>query len=577
MLTGPALPSPRHASLAAALDTAAITGRAEDGLVFVGLDERERFYHWSVIRERAERAAASLIHDGVRPGDRVALILTTSVHFMDALFGTLLASAVPVPLYPPLRLGRLREYEDATLRMLQTVGARALVDEARVRPVLGPIVARARCVEIDAASLSETDARTALQPDGDALGLIQFSSGSTIAPKAVALTHTQVLAQCGAIEAIVRDRPDNTGVGCSWLPLYHDMGLIGGLFTALTLPGRLVLLSPEHFLAKPALWLRAISRHRAFISPAPNFAYALCTQRVRDAELTGVDLSAWSLALDGGEPVVKGTLEAFAARFAPFGFDSRALIPVYGLSEAALAVTFAPAGRHARPRRFGGRDVVSVGAPVPGCRVRVTGREAREVPDGEEGAVEVQGASVMQGYYADPAATARALRAGWLDTGDRGFVHDGELYVTGRAKEVVIVRGQNHAPQEFEEALAGFDGLRPGHVVALGETFADGEGLLILAERATGRAAAADTELESAVSAHVVARTGIRPALVHLLAPDTLPRTSSGKLRRGEALRRFRAGTLTPANATPLRLGLALVRAALFRAVASVRRAAVAP
>ena len=487
MLTGPRLTPPRHVSLVSALETAAITGRAEDGLVIVGLDEREHFYHWSTIRDRAERSAASLIRAGVRPGDRVALILTTSVHFMDALFGALLASAVPVPLYPPLRLGRLREYEDATLRMLQMVGARVLVDEARVRPVLGPIVARARLIEIDAASLAETDARAALQPDADALGLIQFSSGSTIAPKAVALTHAQVLAQCAAIEAMVHDRLDNTGVGCSWLPLYHDMGLIGGLFTALTLPGRLVLLSPEHFLAKPALWLRAISRHRAFISPAPNFAYALCTERVRDAELAGVDLSAWSLALNGGEPVVARTLDAFATRFAPFGFDRRALVPVYGLSEAALAVTFAPAGRRARSRRFDCRDVMSVGEPVPGCRVRVTGPETQELADGEEGLVEVQGASVMQGYYANPAATARALRAGWLDTGNRGFIEDGELYVTGRAKDIVIVRGQNHAPQEFEEALAGFDGLRPGHVVAVGETFADGEGLLILAERATGR------------------------------------------------------------------------------------------
>jgi acyl-CoA synthetase (AMP-forming)/AMP-acid ligase II len=577
VLTGARLPPLRHATIVSALDTAAMTGRADDGLVFVGLDEREQFYHWSTIRDRAERAAASLVAAGVKPGDRVALILTTSVHFMDALFGTLLASAVPVPLYPPLRLGRLREYEDGTVRMLQTVGASVLVDEARVRPVLGPIVARARSIEIDAASLSDTDARTTLQPDADALGLIQFSSGSTIAPKAVALTHTQVLAQCAAIETIVRDRPDNTGVGCSWLPLYHDMGLIGGLFTALTLPARLILLSPEHFLAKPALWLRAISRHRAFISPAPNFAYSLCTERIRDGELAGVDLSAWSLALNGGEPVVLRTLDAFAARFAPFGFDRRALLPVYGLSEAALAVTFASTGRRARSRRFGGRDVVSVGEPVPGSRVRIIGPHAQELPDGEEGLIEVQGASVMQGYYADPAATARALRAGWLDTGDRGFAKDGELYVTGRAKDLVIVRGQNHAPQEFEEALAGFDGLRPGHVVAVGETFAEGEGLLLLAERATSRAAATDRELEVAVSARVVARTGIRPTLVRLLPRGTLPRTSSGKLRRGEALIRFRAGTLTPGHATSWRVGLALVRAACFRIIASVRRAAIAP
>ncbi len=574
MLVGAPFPSPRHASLVAALDTAAVEGRADDGLVFVGLDEREQFYHWSIIRARAEHAAASLVRAGVRPGDRVALILPTSVHFMDAFFGTLLASAVPVPLYPPVRLGRLLEYEAATLRMLQTVAARVLLVDARVRPVLGPIVARARCLEIDAATLAETDARTALQPDGEALGLIQFSSGSTVAPKAVSLTHAQLLAQCGVIDAFIRHRPDNTRVGCSWLPLYHDMGLIGTLLVALTHPGRLVLLSPEHFIAKPALWLRAIARHRAFISPAPNFAYALCTKRVRDSDLVGVDLSSWTLALNGAEPVVRGTLEAFAERFAPFGFDPHALMPVYGLSEAALAVAFAPPGRRARYVRFGGRDVMSVGPPVAGFRVRLTGVEAREVADGEEGLIEVQGPSVMRGYYADAPETARVLRAGWLDTGDLGFVRDGELYVTGRAKDVVIVHGQNHAPQEFEEALAGLDGLRPGRVVALAEMFADGEGLLILAERAYRRAASA-AELEAVVSARVLAQTGVKPTLVRLVPPGTLPRTSSGKLRRGEALRRFREGTLAPAKVTRLRLGLALLRARVFRLAAMCRRPAV--
>jgi acyl-CoA synthetase (AMP-forming)/AMP-acid ligase II len=535
----------RHRSLVAALHTAAREGTARDGVVFVQLDEAERFYDWRELLDRAARAAACLGGAGVLPGDRVAMVLPTSVGFLDAFLGALLAGAVPVPLYPPVRLARTREYETSTLRMLRVVAPRAVVFDARVRPVLSPIVARLSASAIDVERLTASGARAAHDVTGDALGLIQFSSGSTVAPKAVALTHAQLLAQCHALDVLVRDRPDNTGVGCSWLPLYHDMGLIGGLLFALTYPGRLVLLSPEHFLARPALWLRAIARHRAFISTAPNFAYAICTRRVRDKDLLGLDLSAWTLALNGSEPVVRETLEAFGARFAKFGFDPRAQMPVYGLAEAGLAVTLAPPGRALRHRRFGGRDVLSVGAPVEGVSVRIVGVDGRAIADGDEGEIEAAGPSIMRGYFGDDAQSRRALRGGWLVTGDRGFIDGGELYVTGRAKDVIIVRGQNHAPQKFEEALLSLEGLRPGCAVALGETFSDGEGLLVIAERAQ-RDRSDDAALVARIGTRLIAQTAVRPARIVIVAPGTLPRTSSGKLRRAEALARYRAGTLEP-------------------------------
>jgi fatty-acyl-CoA synthase len=536
MLSSDEVPTLKHQTLTDMLRSAAT--HPEQGLIFVGLDERETFHPWSEIFARAQRAAALYAEHGVGEGDRVAIILPTSLGFMDAFFGALLAGAVPVPLYPPVRLGRLEEYHDSTVTMVRTARARLIVLDARVKPVLGHVVQRAGVPYLEAERLTMASAELVRESTPSALALIQFSSGSTVAPKAVALTHLQVLSQCASLEMMLRRMPGNTRVGASWLPLYHDMGLIGCLLSAAYYPGRLVLMAPEHFLAKPALWLRAISRHRAFISPAPNFAYALCAKRVRDEDLTGVDLSCWKLALNGAEPVLGATLDAFSERFERFGFAVSSLLPVYGLSEAALAVTFASPGRSARRNSSG---IVSVGVPVPGFSVRIVDAHGNPLHDGTQGRVWVKGPSVMRGYFdAEPVGE-------WLDTGDLGLIEDGELFITGRAKDVVIIRGANHMPQRFEEALQEVPGLRVGCAVALGDIFAEagGEALLVLAERAHDTTRS-DPDIREDIAERLLATTGIRPHRVVLLSPGTLPRTSSGKLRRAEALARYRAGTLRP-------------------------------
>ncbi|HSP76964.1 MAG TPA: AMP-binding protein, partial [Myxococcaceae bacterium] len=335
---------------------------------------------------------------------------------------------------------------------------------------------------------------------------------------------------------------------------------------------------PEVFLGRPALWLRALSRHRGFVSPAPNFAYGLCLKRVKDEELEGVDLSCWRHALNGAESVSVETLRRFTERFARWGFHPGALRPVYGLSEASLAVTFPPAERGpralgvdagvlARERRVapGSREVVSVGRPVPGFEVEVRDELGLALPEGRVGRVFARGPSVMAGYFHLPEATARVLDAeGWLDTVDLGFVVEGQLFLTGRAKDLVIIRGANHAPQEFEECLEGVEGLRPGCAVALGFTpeGAQDEALLVLAELSPG---AEEVEgLEERVREAVLTGTGVRPHTVRLLAPGTLPRTSSGKLRRSEALRRFLADELTaPRKVGTVGLVVELAKSAL--------------
>ncbi len=577
VLTGPTLPPPSHPDLGAALRAAAAS---EFGVTFVDAREEETRLSWAELYTRAERVARSLVARGLLPGSRVALVLPTSAAFLDAFFGTLLAGGVPVPLYPPLRLGRLAEYQRSTSRMMAVSGARALITERRIGLILGEALALLPepppTWTVD--ELVAGAASVALPPlDGDALALIQFSSGSTVDPKPVALTHRQLLAQLSALKALMPAESLETPCGVSWLPLYHDMGLIGCLLAAAYYPGNLVLLPPEAFLARPQLWLRALSRHRGGISPAPNFAYGLLLKRLKPHDLDGVDLSSWRYALNGAEPVTPELLRRFCDVVARTGFDPSALMPVYGLSEAALAVTFSPRRKSPRvctvdPSHLarhgevvpGSRQIASVGTPVPGAEVAIRDEVGATLPPGKLGSVFVRGPFVMERYFGNEAATAQALQHGWLDTGDLGFIADGELYLCGRKKDLVIVRGQNHVPQEFEEVVEGLEGVRAGGLCAVGLVNDDGESLLMLVER-EGELPAA--ELAERVAVLVLERTGIRPAAVEVLEKGALPRTSSGKVRRGEALRRYLAGELdAPGEVTALGIAKEVARGQLHLA-----------
>ncbi|MBK7860098.1 MAG: AMP-binding protein [Archangiaceae bacterium] len=532
-LEGPPLEGPTSATVNQALKLAAATAF---GLTLVDAQEHERRFTWAELHERARRAAAALLERGVKPGDRVAMVLPTGLDFMDAFFGTLLAGAVPVPLYPPVRLGRMDEYVRTTARMLELTQARAVLSDRRVRLLLGGAVERARpdlgCPTV--AELLEGSNASESSVTPDALGLIQFSSGSTVDPKPVALTHANLMAQVAMLRQVMPEIDPTRDRGVSWLPLYHDMGLIGCLLEAVYYPGDLVLLPPEAFLARPALWLRAISRHHGGVSPAPNFAYGLCLKRVRDEDLEGVDLSCWKYALNGAEPISQAVQQRFNQRFARWGFNAESLLPVYGLSEASLAVSFTQRGAARKTVEHDGRELVSVGVPVPGTRVEV-----------REGRIWVSGPSVMKEYFDTPEATERALVDGWLDTGDLGFIEDGELFVSGRAKDIIIIRGANHAPQAFEECLDSVTGVRTGCAVAVGylPRGHDGEALALLVE-------GEGEGLEQRITTAVLERTGIKPHAVVVLQPGTLPRTSSGKLRRQEALRRWLAGELAPPKPT---------------------------
>ncbi len=556
---------------------------SDSGLRFVARDESVTEHSWGDVRNRAQVVAASLVATGVVPGDRIALIYPTGIEFFAALFGTLFAGAVPVPLYPPVRLGRLDEYFRRTARMLELAKARLVLADARVQRILGEAIALAQpplgCKTLDQLPKGSSVPSVSVQPDD--LALVQYSSGTTVDPKPVALSHRAIVAQMEALNRFWRDTPGHKHSGVSWLPLYHDMGLIGCVFPALARDAWLTLIGPELFIARPAIWLRALAKYRGTISPAPNFGYALCLSRIADEEIEGLDLSAWEAALNGAEAAVPATMRAFSERFGPYGFRAAAFTPVYGLSEAALAVTFSDLAGPFVAARFdrealaregqarvdeGGREIASVGRPLPGYSVRVADENGLELPEGTIGRVWASGPSLMTGYLDQPEATERALRNGWLDTGDLGFLHRGDLYLTGRAKDVVILRGRNYAPEEIERAVDLLPGVRTGCAVAASylPEGADGERLALLVETARGISAEQRAVLPRACRDAVLGAVGIPVEELVLLAPGTLPRTSSGKLRRGESLRLHLAGELAPPEkVTPLRLAGALARSGL--------------
>ncbi len=566
-------------TLATLLDRASDSDR---GLRLLDRQSRPHWIGWHDIRARADRVCRGLRSLGIQSGDRVALIFPTGAEFFDAFFGVLMAGAIPVPLYPPARLGRLTEYHQCTAAMLRGAGVKLVLSDRRVTALIGQTINLAR-PELGCRHPADLlwSALGPVRTRPEDIALVQFSSGTTLEPKPVALTHQALIAQTVALNTFWPDTPEWRHSGVSWLPLYHDMGLIGCVFPALERPGTLTLIPPEVFVARPVVWLKAISDYRATISPAPNFAYGLCVEKIADRDLEGIDLGSWMIALNGAEPVAPEVLRNFQRRFAPYGFAPEALTPVYGLSEAALAVTFSDPFIPFTALRFDrqslahdglaataddGIELASVGRPLPGFDLKVLDPEGNELEAGQVGRIWVTGPSLMQGYLDRPEATLRVLRNGWLDTGDVGFVFDGELFITGRAKDVLILRGRNHPPEIVEQAVDGVDGVRTGCAVAVSYApeKAETEHLVVFVEVRRGTQPTDHDAITSACSRAVLAATGLIPDRIVVLEPGSIPRTSSGKLRRQETLRLDLDDRLgPPAPVTPIRIAAAAVQSTM--------------
>ena len=527
-------------------------------------DGKERPITYGSLWQRAQGVAASLRERRIGRGDTVAIMLRTEEAFFHAFFGVLLAGAVPVPIYPPFRRDLIEDYARRQVGILRNAAARTIItfpEAMRVATLLRSRVPSLWHV-VAAPDLASPHglAATARGGPGDP-ALIQYTSGSTGEPKGVLLSHGNLLANIRAIGEAIRVRPDDVAV--SWLPLYHDMGLIGSWLGALYFGIPIVILSPLAFLARPARWLQAIHTHRATVSAAPNFAFDLCARRLTDEEVGGLDLSSWRLALNGSEPVSPATIDRFTRRFGPRGFKASAMCPVYGLAEASVALTIPPpgapgvdtiartafqeAGRAvpASPDERAPLSFVSCGPPLPRHEVRVLDRAGRTLGERVEGRIEFRGPSVTEGYWRNPAATRAARHDGWMDSGDLGYWADGELYVTGRQKDLIIKAGRNLYPQEVEDIVGAVPGIRKGCVAAFGvhDPSVGTERLVVVAETRT-RPGPEREQLRAAVMDRVVAALGIPADVIVIADPHAVLKTSSGKVRRSATRAVYLDGTL---------------------------------
>lgn len=546
---------------------------------------------YAELLEGARRVASALRHAGVEARATVALMLPTSAGYFHAFLGVLLAGAVPVPIYPPIRPSQLEEHVHRHAGILANAGVDVLVtiEEARgVARLLSVKVPTLRRVLSIAELLlgGPVEARPSAA-SRDSIAMLQYTSGSTGAPKGVILTHGNLLANIRALGKAVN--ACDSDILVSWLPLYHDMGLIGAWLGSLYFGCLFIVMPPTAFLARPARWLQAISDYRATISASPNFGYEMCARRVLDEDLRGLDLSCWRVASNGAEPVFPDTIERFSRRFIPYGFRPQAMTPVYGLAEAAVGLTFPPPDRgplidsidrdelmrngrairvgadHANALRF-----VSCGRPLPGYQVRIVDSGDAELPERIEGDVHFMGPSATAGYYNNAAATERLFHGEWLDTGDRGYMAEGELYLTGRVKDIVIRRGRHIYPDEIERAVGDLEGVRRGCVAVFGaqEPATATEKLIVVAETSYAEPSLRD-RLRMRINERVVEYLGEPPEEILLAPPHSVLKTSSGKLRRAATRAAYEDGSLGRAPPSPLvqmlRLSIESLRPALRR------------
>ena len=544
--------------------------------------------------QAATRVARGLRSRGLQPGRCVAIMLPTELGYFASFLGVMLAGGIPVPLYPPVRLDRIAEYMARCEKILGNAQAQILITFDRAARVAEIARDRVDCIEhvVSSAVLLKGDdeggtARADVLPEHTAL--LQYTSGSTGDPKGVELTQANVLANIRAAAEGCDLQPDDVMV--SWLPLYHDMGLIGGWLMCFYGGVPTVLMSPMAFLSRPLRWLQALTDYRGSISVAPNFAFDLCVKRVPDEAMAGLDLHRMRALLNGSEPITVKTLDGFIDRFGPVGMKREALFCAYGLAENMVAVTFPPVGRAPRVDRIerttfeadghavsssaaDALEFVGVGSAVPRHEVRVVDGDEQPVAERRQGIIQFRGPSSFKGYFRRPDATAEVQRAdGWVDTGDLGYLADGELFITGRAKDLIIKGGRNYYPHEFEAAAASVQGVRQGCVAAFAVPDANSgtEKVVVVAETREKDGTSREI-LQAQVVEAVTAAVGIPPDEVVLGIVGAVPKTSSGKIRRREAKRLYLEGTINDARQSAARQTVGLFAKSLPKRAGQVAR-----
>ncbi|MGB5716595.1 MAG: AMP-binding protein, partial [Gammaproteobacteria bacterium] len=450
-------------------------------------DEGERL-NYRQLKTGAAKVAAGLQQAGLQPAESVAIMLPSSTDYFYSFFGILMAGGIPVPIYPPARPSQLEDHMLRHARILANCLAKTLItvpEASKVARLLKSQVLKLKHIVTVSELMASRVIATLPVLNSNDTAFIQYTSGSTGNPKGVVLTHANLLANIRAMGQTVKVTPDDIFV--SWLPLYHDMGLIGAWLGSLYYAMLLVVMPPLGFMARPERWLWAIHRYRGTLSASPNFGYEYCLKRLKDEDLQGLDLNCWRAAFNGAEAISPDTLQQFISRFANYGFRAEAMMPVYGLAESSVGLAFPPLNRgpvidqiersafmrsgqanpapgsEQRPLRF-----VSSGAPLPGHQIRIVDQAEHELPERLEGRLEFSGPSTTSGYYRDVDNTRKLFHQNWLDSGDLAYIANGEIYITGRIKDIIIRAGRNIYPHELEDAVGNISGIRTGRVAVFG-------------------------------------------------------------------------------------------------------------
>ncbi len=529
-------------------------------ITFISGDTHETV-SWADLHLQARAAAAGLQARGVSPGDHVALLGPTTRNLITAIQAVWITGATLVTMPLPMRMGALDQFIEQTRNRIHGSDSSMVLIDPELLAFVEPVEGDPPFVSLDDLCGSDgpgEDAYVRPKSDPDALAVLQFTSGSTSEPKGVMLPHSNICANLdGAWEAAEISDTDRI---VSWLPLYHDMGLIGLLTIPMTRGTDLVQGAPQDFLARPLRWMRWLSDFNATATAGPNFAYALAARTLRRCE-EPLDLSNVRVLLNGAEPVDPDTFRRFFDAGERFGLSPDAAFPAFGMAEVCIAGCFPAPGKGLRtdwvdkraleiehraepvdPEAEGSVELALLGSPIPGMEMRIVDTTSgEELPDRRVGELQLRGESVTSGYYKRPDATEELLGGGWLRTGDLSYTVDGELVVCGRSKDVIIVGGRNVYPQDIEKVVGEIEGVRTGNVIAFGVEGRHGaQNIIVVAESKGGDLA----EIRRNVTNAVTQAEGIPPKEVILVEPGSVPKTSSGKLQRSAAKASHESGEL---------------------------------
>jgi len=566
--------------------------RQPDRLTVFMYEERKEFpLSYRALWDGALGYAEALTHAGLQRGQMVAIMLPTCKEYLYSFYGVLLAGGVPVPLYPPARLTTIEDHMTRHVGILRSAGPAIMITVPEAKALAYLLRAQVESLRLilvpDELKAASGRGFTPVHGKPGETGFLQYTSGSTGSPKGVVLSHANLMANVRAMGAAVNANAEDVFV--SWLPLYHDLGLIGANFASLVLGFPTVLMSPLSFLSRPVSWMRAIHRHRGTMSGGPNFSFELCLRRIADEDMEGIDLSSWRFAFNAAEPVSPETIVEFEKRFSKYGLRNNCLSPSYGLAESSVGVAITTPGTRWRADRLD-RDrftrtgeaieakpedpsplvVIGCGTAIPGHDMRVVDAAGMELPDRHEGLLQFRGPSSTSGYYHNPEATKTLFAGEWLNTGDRAYLSEGVLFLTGREKDIIIRGGRNISPYELEQAVGDLAGIRRGCVAVFGSKDANTgtERVVVLAEMRDPDDSRYD-DLRRMINDIAVTLIGAPADDIVLAPPATVPKTSSGKIRRVAAREFYERG---PSAVKPQAVWLQFARLLLAGAAPQLRR-----